>query len=66
MDGYKAGCVVVDGGKVSPAQSHLLATISRKQPAANVVLMPTPEKTATVKDQIAAVLRLVKKDAAVK
>ena len=66
MDGYKAGCIVVDGGKVSPALSHLLATISRKQPAANVVLMPPPEKTAMVKDQIAAVLRQVKKDAAVK
>ena len=60
LDGYKADCIVVDGGKIGPALGQLLATVTRKQPKANVMLMPTVEKTAAVKDQIAAVLRQVR------
>lgn len=60
LDGYKADCIVVDGGKIGSGLSQLLTTIARKQPKANVMLMPTLKKTAVVKDQIAAVLQQVR------
>ena len=55
LDGYKAGCIVVDGGKIGSGLSQLLATIVRKQPAAHVMLMPELEKGLAPKDEMAAV-----------
>ena len=60
LDGYEAGCVVVDAGRIGPALNHLLATVVRKQPRAHVMLMPELEQGLSPRDEMAAVHAQVK------